>query len=354
MSKTTLTTGLIDKLPAFGRLDKFKTRREWLDGRRGWITASKASALFGMNDKYESLYTLWASESGSARDQVDEAESTFKQEWGIEMEPAVLRGLAKKQKWQVEAWPQTWSIRHPDAKLRLSATPDGLAIPTADFDGPWFDGELISVQVKTADEFYFRQWDRDDDDSVIFPPHYQIQTQVELDCLGLNHGVLAVLIGTKEVRLLPYSRNEAFLARLHEFCQRFWELVDSGEEPEVDGSEATANYIKKRYASEDGSAVNLPAEIDIAARELAEAKATIKAAEVIKNTRESQIKKAIGNATFGVTPDGVSFSWKEQTRFGVDSAKLKHLFPEAAEECEKISRFRVLRECKEPSRELFR
>ena len=348
-----LISGLIDKLPAFGTVRKHEDRAAWLEARKGRMTGSKAAALFGMaNDEYLSLYSLWAVESG-----LEEPPAPVKEKGvlkrGRKMEPMILEELNEVNGWPVEHWPQNWTLDHPDPAARASCTPDGLAIASG--DGPWFDGELIAVQVKTANEHVFRRLGRGEDGSVQIPIEHQIQVQIELACLGLDHGVLCLQpsMDLDDMIQIPYERNPEFIARFLELAADFWRRVKEGDAPEVDGSKATAETLKRQFPKDQGHAVRLSAEADVWAAELAMAKVTIKEAEKIAKDRKNKLAAAVGDATFAETPDGVCYSYKAQVRIGINTGKLRDLFPEAAEECETVSRFRVLRPVKTIAEELF-
>jgi predicted phage-related endonuclease len=89
----------------------------------------------------------------------------------------------------------------------------------------------------------------------------------------------------------------------------FWDLVESRTPPPVDGSEQTAEALKRLYAADDGSSVTLPAEAAQWDDALQTAKAAIKSAEETKRAIENQIKAAIGDATFGELPGGGRYKW---------------------------------------------
>jgi predicted phage-related endonuclease len=84
--------------------------------------------------------------------------------------------------------------------------------------------------------------------------------------------------------------------------------------PDVDGSASTAKVLAKLHPEDDGSEVFLPAEAADWTDEIEAAKEQIKTAEVMKQAAENRLKAAIGDATFGLLPDGSRWSWKSQTR----------------------------------------
>lgn len=343
-----IVTGLIDKLPAWGNVRKHADREAWLEARKGRMTGSKASALFGVND-YMSEYRLWALESGLLDDETPDNGNMRR---GRRLEPIVLEELAEARGWDVEPWPQTWTIDYPEEHAegsRLSSTPDGLGLVRNPLEWePFEGGDLVNVQVKTCNEWAFRRWARDADGSIIMPIEHQIQTQVETACLGLNFGVLVLQpsMNLDDMIVLPYAINHAFLRKLFELSRLFWDRVASGEEPPVDGSESTWGTLKKIFAEENGQALILPEEADHIAALFEKAKADAKEAKARVDLYKNQLLALIGEATFAQTPSGANYSYKTRTQSRIDSKALKAAYPGIAAECSKVSEYRVLLPCK--------
>jgi predicted phage-related endonuclease len=345
--KGKIVSNLIEELPGYGIIEKHEDRAAWLAARKGKMTASKASALFGINE-YLSRYRLWALESGLLEDDVLDNGNMRR---GRRLEPIILEELAEARGWDVQPWPQTWTISHPEGKHsgRLMATPDGIARVRNPLEWePFEGGDLVNVQVKTVNEWAFRSWDRDADGSIVMPIIHQIQTQVETCCLGLNFGVLVLQpsMNLDDMIVLPYAVNYAFLRRLVTLAVEFWEQVEAGAEPEVDGSESTWNTLKKVYAEENGQAVILPMEADELFSRLEAAKADAKAAKDEVDLCKNKLIAMIGDATFAQTPGGCNLSYKGRTMKRIDSKALRAAYPAIAAECEKVSEFRVLLPCK--------
>lgn len=342
-----IVTGLIDKLPAHGTVRKHADRAAWLEARKGRLTGSKAAALFGIGE-YLSAYRLWALEMGLAEEPARDSGPLWR---GRELELPLLKWLAKTRGWEIEYWPQEWTLDHPDSDAcgRLSCTPDAIALAHKPHEWePWDDGELINVQLKTTDIWAFRRWEKDADGSLILPLEHQIQTQVELACLGLNHGVLVLQpsFNPEDMIVIPYSINHAFLRRLMGLARDFWGNVEAGVEPEVDGSNSTWETLKQIYKQEDGTLEMLPAEADEIADRFESAKAKIKDATVELKAAKNQLIALIGDATFAQTPLGQTYSYKGQTQRRIDSKALRAAYPSIAAECETLLEFRKLMPCR--------
>lgn len=350
---------LIDQLPAHGTIHKYADRDEWLAARKakchggaGRIGGSTASGIFGVG--HETMYGLWAYHTGL---DVPPSFDSGVMRRGRRLEVPILEELADVTGWTVEHWPQMWTIQDPDPALRLASTPDGLAKFAPPKSKQWAhlseffpDGELLTIQVKSANEWAKKTWPRNEGGGLAVPMNYEVQTQVELRCTGLRYGALVVLFGMDmdNLEIIPFERHDAFQDSLAAQLLRFWEYVDNGECPEIDGEQSTARILSRLYPTDNETFVRLPGDLDIAAAEFVRLG---EAAGIIKKERarwKNALIAAIGDSTWAETPLGLSFSLKEQTRGGIDAARLQSEFPDAYRECydPARSRFRVLRALK--------
>jgi hypothetical protein len=230
-----LTTGLIDLLPPHGRLHKYDDRAAWIAGRKGRIGGGKIGSLYGFAyGEDDALYALWAQEIGLLEPSEKDNGNMRR---GRGFERPILEDIAEQQGWAIEHWPQNWVVFHPDETLRFGATPDGLAVIDAAtfnrFFGVPADRQPVAVQVKSASPWAKKKWPRDENGQMEVPAHHIPQVQAELDCLGLEFGLLVVLFGLNfdDIEIIPYRRSTAFCASMHERLRWFWELVDNQEKP---------------------------------------------------------------------------------------------------------------------------
>jgi len=287
------------------------TEEAWLAERKTGVTATDAPVIAGCRG---SAYQLWAEKRGLI-EPPDLADREWIR-WGHLLEPVVLAEYAERTGREVIPWPAYTVARHPDRDW-LICTPDAEQI-----DG----GRRGALEVKTAGEYRSHDWDDEP------PLAYQVQLQHQLAVLSLERGTLAVLIGGNRLRWFDAERNEPFIRTLLEVEEEFWFLCQSGRPPPVDGSEATARALAKLHPADTGESVILPEEAAQWDRDLQEVKAAIKDGEAAAAELENRIKAAIGDATYGILPDGSGrWSWKTQQR---------------AEYTVKASSFRVLRRCK--------
>ena len=132
-----ITTGLIEQLPAHGIIRKHEDRAAWLEARQGRMTASKASALFGINE-YLSLYRLWALESGLLTDDVVDNGNMRR---GRRLGPARIAGILGMPASTVHRI----LARHQVARLAWLDRPTGRVIRSYEHEHP---GDLLHMDVK--------------------------------------------------------------------------------------------------------------------------------------------------------------------------------------------------------------
>lgn len=237
----------------------------------------------------------------------------------LESEATVRKCYQRKYGGKVHAWP-AYTIAASKEHPWLGCTPDSLV------EDPTQQGVGIQ-QIKCWSEFDKAAWAE-------APPLYvQVQTQIEMLACRVKWGAIAVMFGTNSLERFYVYPNERFLDALLPLLRDFWTCVELRQPPEPGGSALAAKALAKLHPNDSGLAVDLPAEFDQRIDRLDRLSSLRKRIEKAQSTIENQIKAAIGDNTYGVTPNGHWFSWKSQTRRAFSS-------PE--------STFRVLRECKEP------
>lgn len=289
------------------------TRESWLTERRRGIGASESPAVLGLSP-WKSPYQLWAEKCGHV--EADSLEGNEPAEFGIRLEKPIAEAFADRTGREVNMWPQYVICRDP-ATPWLTCTPDATQEVA--------DRDTGLVQIKTASAFKASDWAEG------IPLMYQVQVQHEMAVTGYSWGTLVVLIGGQKLRYFDFERNERFIDALLPKLAEFWHLVHTNTPPEVDGSFATAKILAKLHPDDNGEAIMLPEEASNWHRQIEDAKEAIKAAEATKTAAENQIKAILGDATFGMLPDGSRYSWKTQER---------------AEYVCKATSFRVLRKLK--------
>lgn len=285
-------------------------RKAWLEKRRLGNGGSDAAATLGLSP-WKSALQVWAEKTGKI--QGDTLEDLEYIEWGSILEDPIARKFSRVTGRTLMDHGRH-AIRFSEAYPYMHCTIDR-EILQIDDRGP---GDL---SIKNANEFSLRDWEED------VPLHYQIQLQHELAVLGWAWGSFGVLIGGNKFRWKDSARNDQFIAYLIEREGQFWDLVQRDIPPEPDASESAKETISRLYPKDTGRTVRLPPEAVVWAQDLEQAKESRKILDGEITLAENRLKAAIGDATFGVAPDGTRFSWKWQKRssFSVNETEFRVL-----------------------------
>ena len=248
------------------------------------LGASQAAAALGL-DRYRPPIMLWRQLRGMP---VDDSRPEAVEEaarWGQALEP-IIRGKYALER-NVGVIVPTSSITM-DQWLR--ATPDGFVISshpalehadeilghTADWDNGfagddlptllnWKDrvviaarqaGALGLVQVKTCSAYLRDEWA----DGV--PSNYEIQVRVEMAVTNLPWCDVVCLIGGQRLVQYRVERDLDLERNILRDLRAFWDKVQSGVEPDVDGSDAWRQLASSRMKP---SAVTMQADDDMEA-----------------------------------------------------------------------------------------
>lgn len=259
---------------------------DWLLARKRGIGASEAAALLNVHP-YTSLYAIYLDKRGEGEPVVPNAAM----EWGTLLEEPVARMFERR----VEPdaiWQPRGVLAHPEHEWML-LSPDRLI--TA-------DGQTEYLEIKAsgnADE-----WGAEGSDEV--PLHAAAQVQWALEVLDLAAGRIAVLLGDHgfDMRTFRIPRDRELGAELIRRGSDFWYgNVLPGIPPALDGSKATSEAIKSRYAV--ASEVELVADEATAAlaREYIAAKTALKEMEATVEAAANLLKDRMGEATRLIAPD---------------------------------------------------
>lgn len=274
-------------------------REQWLQERMKGLGASDCAAALGVSP-WKSPFALWAEKTGIPDDIADNEAVEF----GIRLERPIAEAYAERRGVRVELWPQFEIVSHPRHPW-LRCTPDALQWAPSEV---WNDESL--VQIKTSSAFKASEWA----DGI--PLHYEVQLQIEMAVTGHQSNTLVVLIGGQRLRYFDRERNDKFIAAVIPRLAEFWERVETRTPPDVDGSIATAKVLAKLHPDDSGETIVLPEDAMQWTRQISRASEAIEEAEERKQLAMNRIKAAMGDATFGMLPDGSRWSWKTQQRKG--------------------------------------
>ena len=204
-----------------------------------------------------------------------------------------------------------------------------------DFIGSTPDGTIIDLK-KSIDaknqRFKTIEWGEEYSDQV---PRY-VLWQAHCHMTTWNHDVcdIPVLFSGCDHEIFRIEKDPEISEAIIEIAHTFWnDHILTKEPPDFDGSEATFQYLRKKFPShtdELRAATTEEAAIMLALKILDEEKETNKKQI---DLAKQQLQDAIGS-DMGLTSGLGKVTWKEQkgaTR--IDSKMLKDLHPEIAKEC---------------------
>lgn len=280
-------------------------REQWLVERRKGIGSSDIAAIMGVSS-YESPFSLWHRKFGDLGDQPDNDQMR----WGRRLEEAIA---------------QEYAYQHPETTV----TKAGL---WRNNERPWqmcspdrfvYFGEptLAVLEVKTDGSY--EHWGRDGSDEI--PVHYRAQVLWQLDTLGLEKAIVAVLISGHTYREYELHYDAGDAAFLRKAAEAF---IQRKEPPPIDDSVATTDALRIVIPLLDDEDVKIPKTL---AADYERAVRSYNAAERRKILATNRIRRAIGGHKRAVY-DGRTMAVRSRyDEHRIDITALKREHPELAE-----------------------
>lgn len=305
-----------------------ETEEQWLEARKTGIGASEVASVFGCGYANTSPITVWSSKTGGPRMEFDAA-TIRRMNRGHKLEPVIASEFTEET--GLECFdPGPYTIYRSKSTPWLFATLDRWCVDP-NF-GP------VPVELKAVHGRFRNDWDEEDEP----PLKYLVQCQTQMAVTGAKACYLVGLIGGDEIVVRLIERNVRFIEAMLAKLAGFWGYVVNHLMPPVDESEATKAMLGLIYPKDTGAEVSLPIDFIELDRELLQLKDQRKTIETRIDAIENRIKAELKTATRGCLPGG-SYTWKQQSRNDIDAKLLRAEFPEVAEQCSKVTEFRVLR-----------
>lgn len=293
---------------------------EQKEQRKQGIGGSDAAVVVGLSP-FKSAYQLYLEKRGEVP--VDDKE-TLQQRLGNLLEAPVAELYCEETGREMRRQPLAYHFEYPwmlaNIDRQIIKDPRGPGIYEGKTTNEWIGSGIHGV-----------------DD---LPDHYFIQAQHYMAVYDYAWASFGILIGTSRFVWFDIERDEAVIKELIVQEQEFWDRVQTGRPPAIDGSERTAELIKKLYPQDSGKTIAINfAELTKAASSLVEAKATVKSLEAEITRYENMLKSAIGDASIAQVEGFGEITWKrakDSTKEELDLEKLKDLYPDAYKDCFKI------------------
>ena len=272
-------------------LNQFKSRKDWLEARKGGIGGSDAAAILGV-DPYRSALEVYCDKIGIAEPKEDNDAT----KWGRKLEPLVA-----------EAYQEETGRELKDHGFNIWQGSEPFLIASQ-------DREIVKPQtghleIKTSN--YIKEGDLAEE----IPIPWQVQYQHSLAATGLEWGGFAILLNARKLFWVDVERDNSFIEAMLEAEAKFWKRIQDHDPPPPDASESATKILKKLYPKDTGKTVVLPSDALEWDRIRGEADQEIKRWTAQKTAAENNLKAAISDATFG-TFNNVTYSWRYQKREG--------------------------------------
>lgn len=263
-----------------------QTREQFLAVRKSGIFATDISALTGHNP-YRGKWDVFAEKRG----ELQRKPPGFAAELGILLEDDVLELYVRR---TGASLTYPGSIKHPT--LPVGATPDAIA-----------DGHTV-VEAKTRNPWQMSEFGDDGTDHV--PPHYFLQTQLQMFVTGLTQAHMPVLFGFNECRIYVIRFDSDLTAKLIDIACTFWtNHIETGIPPAVDESAACEDWLVKKYPKPVRSILRADNESIQLAAQIRELESQSKQSYAKLDKARNLMRAAIGDA-HGIEGPGFKASWK--------------------------------------------
>ena len=278
---------------------------DWLEYRKQGIGGSDASVVCGIN-RYKSPVELWMEKTNQLPHQ-EAGEAAY---WGTQLEPFVRAEFTKRTGiWVDHRSELLQSEEHPFMLANL----DGICeVPDV---GPCI------FEAKTASAYKVGEWE----DAI--PDEYALQLAHYMAVTGYAGAYIAVLIGGNTFKWKFIERDEELISMLIQLETDFWNHVQDGTPPPLDGSDASAKFLAERFPnSRPKSHIILPETADELLAQYDEACEELEAVTERKQKAENLLKEMIGENEVGTAGDRI-ITWKSVSQERLDSKTLRAEHP---------------------------
>lgn len=276
------------------------TREEWLGQRRTGLGGSDIAAILGISG---SPFAVWCSKTQPQRE--DEALPAKRLFWGKALERAIAAGYSDLIHEPIEFLGEV-VMRHPEHQWWIGS-PDGRLL-----------NRPVGIEIKNRGLDQRYRFGREGTDEIPEEIACQVLHYMPLlswpstGRIGADYFDVVVLFGGNDHVLYRVHRDADLEAVIAEKGEAFWRKhVETGVPPEIDGSDAAAWYVRKRFPR-NVEAIRQPTDEEAALLEsYATARHAAEDADAEKERLENLVKLAIGNAE-GLALGKKAVTWKKR------------------------------------------
>ena len=272
------------------------------------LGASEVAVALGLHP-YKTRIELWLEKVGAAEGFTGNART----DWGLEVEPALRRWYAGQVGRPILV-PRE-SLYHPELPW-LRATPDGLVLDSVDAGLADALTPARALQVGLVDHGWeaknvgrqsCHRWGTPGSDEV--PIEYLFQAQQNLAVTGLRRWIVVACLAGDPPATYAVERDDELISEMLEGARRFWHLVETRTEPDIDGSEAWGALIAERYPFARDDYRRGSTEVDVLATRLHELRIAVRDLGAEEDELVNRIKAAIGESA-GIDTAVGRITWK--------------------------------------------
>lgn len=299
---------------------KDMTHEEWLKARQSGIGGSDAGTILGVNKWKSKTQLFFEKVNPELKQQVDN-EFIY---WGNVLEDVVAKEFETRTGKKVRK--NNKMLRHPEHEFML-ANLDRVIV-----------GEKALLECKTTSQYNIDQW-KDDE----IPASYLCQIQHYMAVTGYEKAYIAVLCGGNQFIWKEVPRDDELIEIIINAEKDFWyNNVLAGVIPEIDGSDATKDFLNHMYKDIDETEIQLSDDVETLLTALEQVKQEEKELKELKTQYENKIKHILGNNLAGKT-SGYQITWKPQVRKTLDTKKIREIYGEQLDPYYKETETRVLK-----------
>jgi len=259
---------------------------DWLDWRRQGIGGSDVAAICSMS-RYKSPMAVYLDKLG----EIPPIEDNPKMKAGRMLEPLIADWFAEETGMKV--WRRNAIFQHREYPFML-----------ANIDR-WLPGQNAGLECKNTSEYCREDWS-----GTQAPTEYILQCNHYMAVTGADRWYIAVLIGGWDFQWRVIERDDELIKNLITIEKDFWENRVLAKNPPAYSHQDT-DYLKEIYPeSNELLSVELTEDMYPIMQSLYEARAAIKAAEMVEETAKNRIKGFMGEAEKAYFQGDLKFTWK--------------------------------------------
>ena len=262
------------------------SREQWHAERAKDVTSTQVAALFDASP-YLTHLELWHQK---ANGYFEEFVADERVRWGDRLEAAIAAGVADDL--DLIGMEKLADYRRL-SNLRLGAS--------YDFEAQNENGLRILVEVKNVDAWEFREKWNGEGDSLMAPPHIELQVQTQLMLHPAKYAIIAVLVGGNTLHTLRRERDDELAEEIRNRVSAFWASVEAHQPPPADYVRDADLLLSHVYSRTEGREIDADASTAELITRWLDAKA---AAEAVKPL-QAQIAERIGTASKVRMPSGL-------------------------------------------------